>query len=351
MGGKKSAKKNHKNGQIFNPLKRLQRRIFDPASLDEQSSIDTNIKDYARDTAGYYILVIISVIIITIGLIINSPAVVIGGMIIAPVIWPLLELSVGVIHGRKRMLQESIFTLLKTIALILIFSFLIGLVSPLYEISEEILSRTGPTLFNLIIALAAGFGAAFASVYARRSATIFGVAIAVALVPPLCALGVLLSAGKIDLIGGALLLFLTNLVAILISSMTVFALAKFSGPKTKSGEENKNRALISTFVAFLIICIPLIYLTYNAISLNKVQNVAYELFQDNYPDKQVGDIKVTKGKYSYHIDGQVFGEKELTVKELNNYSKQIAKEVERSVSIDFNHVPITSISTYSEVDE
>ena len=337
---------NHKRSS--HPLRKLLRKIFDPASLDEQSAIDARIRDKAKSTPSFYILTIVSIIIITVGLIINNSVVVIGGMIIAPVIWPLLSLSLSIIHGHKRMLRTSIFTLLKTFGVILLISFLIGLVTPLYDLSDEILVRTGPTVFNLIIALAAGFGAAFATVYASRSATIFGVAVAVALVPPLCVLGILFAAGRFDLVGGALLLFLTNLVAIIIASMSVFILARFSGPRTKPGEERKTKAIVSTVLAFIVICIPLVYLTYNAILITKVQTITYDLFEQQFVDEQLVNVEVNQGKYSYNIRGTIYGPEEILEDEVDQFTASLSKEVERPVSVDLNVVKIEKAISFSD---
>ncbi|MBU0731362.1 TIGR00341 family protein [Patescibacteria group bacterium] len=341
-------KKQNNHKSKTHPIRKIVRKIFDPASLEEQSAIDARIREQAKDTPSFYILTIVSIVIITVGLIINNSVVVIGGMIIAPVIWPLLSLSVSIIHGHKKMLRASIFTVIKTFAVILLISFLIGLVTPLYDLSDEILVRTGPTVFNLIIALAAGFGAAFATVYASRSATIFGVAIAVALVPPLCVLGILLADGRFDLVGGALLLFLTNFIAIIIASMSVFALARFSGPHTKPGEERKTKAIIYTISAFTVICILLGYLTYNAIVITKVQSLTYDTFEENFTDEQLVNVEVNQGKYSYNIRGTIYGPDEILEDEIDKFTASLSQKVERPVSVDLNVVKIEKAISFSD---
>ena len=123
-----------------------------------------------------------------------------------------------------------------------------------------------------------------------------------------------------DLIGGALLLFLTNLVAVLISAMIVFALAKFSGPKTKAGEENRKRAILSTAITFIIICVPLAYLTWNAVVLTKVKDLTYETFEKSFINEQISDIEVTKGKYSYVIKAHILSEDDIPYDRLKSFS-------------------------------
>jgi uncharacterized membrane protein len=119
-----------------------------PFSVDckRQEKVYEEIRESAKGDFDFYVLLISASIIITLGLIINSSSVVIGGMLLAPLVWPILALSMGIIKGRSKLLQESVFTLLKSTILILVIAIFLGLIAPDYTLKgNEFLSRTAPT--------------------------------------------------------------------------------------------------------------------------------------------------------------------------------------------------------------
>ncbi len=180
-------------------------------------------------------LAMLSCIIATFGLVLNSGAVIIGAMLIAPLMSPILALSLALVRGDARGMLRAFVTLLVGVGVAIGVSALLGrFVSTsefnfLTELPEEVLARTSPTLFDLTIALAGGLAASYALAQPRLSPTLPGVAIATALMPPLCVVGIGISQGQAEVRDGALLLFLANFVAIVFSSAVVFALVGF-GP-------------------------------------------------------------------------------------------------------------------------
>ena len=141
-------------------------------------------------STSYVVLLIASSVICTLGLLQDSPAIVIGGMIISPLMWPLMKISAGISLARRNYISSALFLLLISIAISLASALLITLISPLKVLNVEILSRTQPTLIDIFIALAVGVVAALAVVLKKVSANLAGVAIAASLMPPLCVGGI-----------------------------------------------------------------------------------------------------------------------------------------------------------------
>ena len=174
--------------KIEKPVKKAFRALH--IDDERQSKIIQEINDRAIPDLGFMLLTIFSTLIVAFGLIIDNSAVVIGGMIISPLLWPILALSLAVIKGRTKALKKNLFTLLKVTLVIFLVAFVVGIFSPFLGESNEVLLRTEPTLFELFIALAAGFIGTFAVAHPKLSGALAGVVAAVALVPPLAVMGV-----------------------------------------------------------------------------------------------------------------------------------------------------------------
>ncbi len=175
-------------------------------------------------------LTALSTVIAALGLIANSVAVVIGAMLVAPLMQPIIGLAAALVLGRPRGEITSFLLIGLTTAEAFVVALLVGLIVPSFRVitlTAELLARTGPTLLDLGIAVAAGAAGAYVTVRPSAGGAIAGVAIAVALMPPLAACGVLLAHGNDTLAGGAFFLFLTNLVGIVLAAVAVFIATGF----------------------------------------------------------------------------------------------------------------------------
>lgn len=163
-------------------------------------------------------------IIATIGLLTNSAAVIIGAMIIAPLMMPLRGLALGALEGNLNLFEESLKTLsVGTIFAVTLSCLIARLINlPASEFTPEILARTQPQLGDLGVAVAAGAVSGFAKLRPKITDAVAGTAIAVALMPPLCVVGISLSQGYWTASWGAFLLFFTNLLGITLACMIVF---------------------------------------------------------------------------------------------------------------------------------
>ena len=191
----------------------------------------------SRPSLGFFVLLISSAVIATLGLISNSTAVVIGAMIIAPLMDPILSLSFGLAVSDDKLIRRSFVTVLLGVSTVVVTAALICACLDVTHVQSEILGRTTPNLIDLGIAVAAAVAGSFSMTRERLSSSIAGVAIAVALVPPLCVsgIGVMLGDEITAVFGrgtvtgltnqiaeGSFLLFLANLIGIVVASLMVF---------------------------------------------------------------------------------------------------------------------------------
>ncbi|WP_147654112.1 DUF389 domain-containing protein [Vulcaniibacterium gelatinicum] len=169
----------------------------------------------------YAFMIVMSGGIATLGLLQNSAAVIIGAMLISPLMGPIIEMGMALALFDFRTLRRALITLATGVALALLTAGLIVAASPLREATPEILARTEPTLFDLLVAVFSGLAGAYATI-TRKGETIVGVAIATALMPPLAVVGYGLATANAAIAGGAAFLFMTNLLAIALS-VTIMA--------------------------------------------------------------------------------------------------------------------------------
>ena len=179
----------------------------------------------------FTIMLSLSVVVAVMGLSADSAAVVIGAMLLAPLMTPVLATAATL---SMSLITKSLASLLKVFAATIwciAVAYLLSLLIPEGPLAAEVEARTRPDIRDLAVALAAGAAGAYATVRRDASSALPGVAVAVALVPPLATVGITLEAGKIDLALGALLLYVTNLAAIVFAGVMVFIATGFVPPR------------------------------------------------------------------------------------------------------------------------
>ncbi|MEG4822952.1 DUF389 domain-containing protein [Microcoleus sp. M2_C2] len=184
----------------------------------EESTLDIN----------YLVLILGSCIIATFGLLSNSAAVIIGAMIIAPLMLPIRGLAFGAVEGNVIIFRKGLVALAVGTVLAIFLACFLGALVQIPDFGSEVLARSKPTLLDLGIAIAAGAISGYAKVQPKVSATLAGTAIAVALMPPICVIGLGLSQANWSLSLGASLLYLTNLLGITLSCMLTFLMAGYT---------------------------------------------------------------------------------------------------------------------------
>ena len=280
--------------------------------ITEKIQVDSNPDIY------YYIMVVLSCSVATYGLLSNSTAVIIGAMLIAPLMNPILGGGLALITGNNHLLKITIKAELIGAFIAIILSALLTLLLPVSHLTPEILARTEPTLIDLIIALASGAAGTFAICY-RSGAAIPGVAIATALMPPLCVVGISLAKQEFQMAGGALLLFVANMVAINVIAILIFKIAGFSTPsisnylQLKVNKEHHTvisrlieNKIIYPITLLLLVSIPLVFLLNSSVEADKKEKLIRSALGEGLtvlaPDAKIVDLNYVEGKAGVRID-------------------------------------------------
>lgn len=221
----------------------------------------------------------------------NSSVTIIGGMIISPLMWPLMKLALGISLPRKSYLIHSLALFSSSAVFAIITAALLTFISPLKGINPEILARTTPTIIDVIIALAAGAIAALAIVNKRISTTLAGVAMATSLMPPLCVIGVSVALSQWHLAGAATLLFLGNIVSITFASLIVFRIV---GIEIHRNMRLRRRGTLILATTLVITAIPLGYFlytySYESYVYQRTNSILQQTFTRISPDIQVESV-------------------------------------------------------------
>src|SRR5512136_315662 len=204
------------------------------------------------------VLLLLATIIATMGILGDSTATVIGAMIIAPLMTPIMATAAALVTGRAgRSLLLVVVGVIGVIGASWLFGTLYtGVIS--FDSNSQILGRVSPRVIDLIAALASGAAGAFCMAREDISDSLPGVAISISLVPPLCVVGISLQAGQWNAAGGAFLLFLTNFLSILLAGGGVLALLGLSGAAmVKVTGRARRNAFIVIIASVLLVMVPL----------------------------------------------------------------------------------------------
>lgn len=185
----------------------------------------------ARWNVDYTLMMCLSTAIASLGLIQNSTAVVIGAMVVAPLMTPLIGAGLSLVQGNLLFFRDAMRAMGLGIAASLTISIILGFIVPFEELSPELLARGAPTLLDLGVAFLSGAAAAYALARPSLLGALAGVAIAAALVPPLATVGIAFTEFRWDIVEGAAILFVTNLVAIILGAAGVYRLLGIQGSR------------------------------------------------------------------------------------------------------------------------
>ena len=254
-----------------------------------------DVVEHANDEAalsGRYIFMnVMSCGIAILGLLLSSPAVIIGAMLISPLMGPIMLMGFSLAILDLAALRQAVISLAIGTAVALATAFVIVFISPLTEITSEILARARPNFFDLLVAVFSGLAGGYAVIH-RKGETIVGVAIATALMPPLAVTGFGLASGEFEIAGGAFFLFMTNLLAI---ALSVTMLARFYGFGERHSPQHarwQNALIVGVFVALSVpLGLSLRDIAYEA----RVRDVAQDALIEPFgaADARVTDFDVT----------------------------------------------------------
>ncbi|MFZ0323151.1 MAG: TIGR00341 family protein [Actinomycetes bacterium] len=271
-----------------------QRRTLEELTAD----LDLNAGDSQSKQSAFWTMLVLSAVIATAGVVADSTATVIGAMIIAPLSTPIMGVALGIVRrstsGTRR---AAVFTFTGASVVILIgIAFSLVVPGGLDLLNDsQIASRTSPGLVDLISAVATGFAGAVA--FARRdvAAVLPGVAIAISLVPPLAVVGVCLGQGSVALAAGALVLFLSNFVALVLAGTLVFTSAGYAAEAGQTEQLSRRRAYLAIGTLLFVVLVPMAVNTVGSYLIDlwtqRVQSAADQWIADQ-PGASVQSVTV-----------------------------------------------------------
>lgn len=307
--------------------------------------ISETLRQSCYPSVDFYVLMTLSVFIASFGLLLDSSAVIIGAMIIAPLMDPLLGISFSSLTNNRRFQAKSMFTILTGILLGLILSYLIGSSFGFLGQTQEIMARTRPTTLDLIVALASGTMGAYAKVRKTVGGSLYGVAIAISLVPPLSVVGIGLAMGNPNIYLGAGLLFLANVMSVILSGTVVFFLLGFDYFRKDL------RSLIVPLVGILVLGIPLLFSFRAVIQKKLLKDEIRTILQTETYTFRRGDIQsIEVDPYGEIIEVRVTIQTtsmDISVSQLDQVQAYLQEKVNKPVHIEVNLAPVIRITGHS----
>ena len=319
---------------LFESIKKFLLELLDfREDTDHVATIEAIKVDIPFKGATAWIL-IFAVFVASIGLNANSTAVVIGAMLISPLMGPILGIGMSIAINDIDTLRKSLSNLATMIILSLLTAFLFFYIFPLSEDNSELLGRVRPDIRDVLIAFFGGLALMVARTKKGTVASvIFGVAIATALMPPLCTAGYGLAVGKWSYFFGAMYLFLINTIFIALATFLVLKLLKFRMIRYANSAKRKRIAQLASLLA-LVVMIPAIYTFIKVYKENKV-NTQLSLFIKN-------EIKSNR---LYQLMDQEYNEKEkkLSLNFFNEVTQAEKNSLQNSLSTDPRYVDCNDI--------
>ena len=258
-------------------------RINPQLTLVEQNELIWSAQQNAYTTLDYTVMIVLSAALATLGLLTNSAAVIIGAMLVAPLMLPLSSFSIGMATGILNLTRRASLTLLQGVALSLMFSIVMGLVLPIDSPTAELLARGSPNLLDAAIALVSGWVAAYATARKGIPAALAGVAIAAALMPPLCTIGLGIALQNVNLTIGATLLFLANITFIIAAQYITFLWLGMQPNESREGVTAKQSRVWWLLLVIITIGVALIFLRLGSQAVDEAQireQLEAEVFAD-----------------------------------------------------------------------
>jgi uncharacterized hydrophobic protein (TIGR00271 family) len=212
----------------------------------------------SRLGADFITMLSLATIVASMGLLQDSPAVVIGSMLLAPLMTPMIGCGLALAQANQKLGRTALGTVAVGLLCTLAISFLIGLIAPGVELTPQIYARGEPTVLDLVVALASAAAAAYALARPNLVGSIAGVAIATALVPPLCSVGLSLAYGDMANALGAALLFVTNFLAIVLAAALTFRLIGITAEQAELRQKFWVFRVVGILgIAAILACVPL----------------------------------------------------------------------------------------------
>ena len=302
--------------------------LFKHASKEQYASLFGSLREEAQLSSTFMTLLILATVIATLGLFINSSSVIIGAMLLAPLMQPIVSLSMGVLRQDQTMQSRAFKTIAIGVIAVILTAALISLFVPMQRLTTEMAGRLSPTILDLFVAIVSGIAAAYAKNNEKILGSLAGVAIAVALVPPIAVAGIGLGWGEWVMFGSAFLLFVTNLVGIVLAAAMTFMVLGYSPISIA------RKGLVTWLLIVGLVAIPL-YSSFVQMQENaRIQRILTDTYFTVGDKKlELTHIEVLRHKSKPEIRCEVISSGVLTNEDKAYLREVIAKSVDRDVEI------------------
>lgn len=312
----------------------IQRKLplFTHALEEDFKDLFLHLRESARAPAHFLLLMALSAVVATLGLFLSSAAVIIGAMVLSPLMAPIISLAMGVLRNDRSLLNRSLTSIGIGTLLALGTAAFIALLIPFEKITPEMASRLNPNLLDLGIAIAAGIAGAYA--HARESVmkSLPGVAIAVALAPPLCVAGIGIGWLDLHIISGALLLFITNLVGIALAAAFTFLVLGYA-PILKA-----RRGLAISLLLLAVVSVPLTVSFSNIYSHWSIErDAANTVFEINGKQLHLGQLQVAIQRDKVLLRAEITARQPVDLDDLKALKQLLSKRWAREVELEITH--------------
>lgn len=323
--GKKSLKiEGLPKGETRKELIRRSLPILPRASAEQFQELFKVLRSNSNITATFMAMMILSTLISTFGLFANSSPVVIGAMILAPIIAPIVSFSMGMVRYDVPMLKKSFVTITSGTLVSLAIAAVVALSIPLKIITPEIEARLSPTLLDMGIAVSSGIAAAYAHSKESIAKSIAGVAIAVALVPPLSVAGIGLGWWNWEVFSGAILLYATNLAGIILFAGLTFLILGFAPFK------RAKMGLVYTLIIVILVAVPL------SLSFDRIMqeaSITRALEGTTIQNVVLRDVKIRFGEQIV-VSLRLVGSESIKPEQIQAIKREIEDKIDRPVVLE-----------------
>ena len=293
-------------------------------------------REEGQMSGRFVFMVVMSCAIATLGLLLSSPAVIIGAMLISPLMGPIMLMGFSLSTFDFPAMRRAMVSMAWGVIAAISISFLIVRLSPLSEVTPEIIARTRPNLFDLLVAIFSGLAGGYATIN-RKGETIVGVAIATALMPPLAVVGYGLAVGSAGISGGAFFLFMTNLLAIALSVTVLSRIFSFGASHGRRSTLWQSVAIVFVFGALSIpLGLSLRDIAYETQAVSTVKSRILLPFDDE--EARISDVSVAfPRKESIQIDATVLT-KTIVPNAETTLAADLADQLGRPVTVNLGQV-------------
>ena len=307
--------------------------FFPRASDEDIKDLFVSLRNGALFSESFIVLMVLSTILAATGLFMSSAPVIIGAMILAPLMAPIISLAMGVVRYEINLMQTALKTIFWGTAVSLLVAMVYAWMLPLSQVTPEIAARLNPNLLDLMVAIISGIAGAYASARSEIAKSLAGVAIAVALIPPLAVTGIGLGWGDWAIVIGSFLLFLTNLVGITLAAAFTFIVLGYSPVK------RAKKGISYTLILMGLISIPLLVSFFDLVDKN---NLMRQLQQVEWVNSDYRDIEVqvtdveTRFSNSVRVFVDITSREDVSTEALRNIQRAMQLETGREVELEIS---------------